>query len=135
MARLTFYVDGEPCYRTKCYSPLHMKNVDTRILGGPVATKLAAYEDAEEQGRLLTLPCKINAELWVAQGNELIKGRYRGIEMKAVSTDDTVRLDHCLYSDDDRSAIVSDDYFADKVFFTREEARAALAARKGGVGE
>ena len=53
MERLTFYDEfGEPCYRTKTYSGLHMKDVDTVISGSPVARKLAAYEDAVEQGEI-----------------------------------------------------------------------------------
>lgn len=32
--------------------------------GGEVINKLAAYEDAEEQGLLLKLPCAIGSEVW-----------------------------------------------------------------------
>lgn len=34
------------------------------ILWGDAVDKLAAYEDAEEQGRLVILPCKVGSHVW-----------------------------------------------------------------------
>lgn len=34
-------------------------------------TKLAAYEDAEEQGRLIVLPCEVGDELWFEKNGQL----------------------------------------------------------------
>ena len=68
-----------------------------------VINKLAAYEDAEEQGRLVILPCKVGTEVWRVNFDK----RRRQIE--------PLRFDVNLYLS-----------FNKTVFLTREEAEAAL---------
>lgn len=46
MERLTYWNEEYGCYSYHCAS-------------GDAAKKLAAYEDAEEQGRLVVLPCRL----------------------------------------------------------------------------
>lgn len=46
---------GEVCDRTSCF--------DCPI--GKVVEKLAHYEDLEEQGRLIELPCKVGTPTWM----------------------------------------------------------------------
>jgi len=129
MARLTFYENGKPCYRTKDYSPVHMKYIDTVVSGTPVATKLAAYEDAEEQGRLAVLPLKPgNAVYCVLTGTNKIIVRL--ISKIAVDFDWIVTL-----FDDLGSKVATGESIGKTVFLTLAEARAALAARRGGSGE
>lgn len=63
--RLTFYDDsGNPCYRTKEYSSFFGKEIDVVISGSDVARKLAEYEDADEQGLLTRLPCKVGGTVY-----------------------------------------------------------------------
>ena len=60
MDRLTFYDEfNNICYHKKLYVPILEKEIDTVISNSDVARKLAEYEDAEEQGRLVVLPCKV----------------------------------------------------------------------------
>ena len=56
---------------------------------GEAIDKLAAYEDAEEQGRLVILPCKVGDTVWFylyENRGGIKKGIYQGIitELKAV---------------------------------------------------
>lgn len=71
---------------------------------GKVVERLAAYEDAEEQGRLVAMPCPIGTEVWRVNFDK----RRRPIER--------LRFDVNLYF-----------AFGKTVFLTREEAEAVLA--------
>lgn len=68
-----------------------------------ILSSLAAYEDAEDQGRLVILPCKVGTEVWRVNFDK----RRRQIE--------PLRFDVNLYFS-----------FNKTVFLTREEAEAAL---------
>lgn len=46
------------------YWRIDRENDLQRYLSGDAADKLAAYEDAEEQGRLVILPCKVGDVVW-----------------------------------------------------------------------
>ena len=88
-----------------------------------IANKLCDYEDAEEQGLLLRLPCKVGDTVyavicgkWVAEG----------------------RLERYSYLGEGLSCIVNYEHFGTcqmfgwfnkDVFLTREEAEAALAKK------
>lgn len=69
--------------------------------------KLAAYEDAEEQGRLVILPCKVGETVWRVNFDK----RRKRIE--------EIRFDVNVYN-----------AFGKTVFLTREEAEAALQEKK-----
>lgn len=74
-----------------------------------ILSRLAAYEDAEEQGRLVILPCKVGETVWRVNFDK----RRKRIE--------EIRFDVNLYN-----------AFGKTVFFLREEAEAAL---KGGQND
>ena len=94
-----------------------------------VVHKLAEYEDLEEQGKLLKLPCAVGDKIYYLTGtpNSLGNGEFDRVEeSKAIG----------FYADRDRIMIQLDynwrgnhgtyGFFGKTVFLTREEAEAAL---------
>ncbi len=61
MGRLTKRFANGVAYTTE---PIWRHAGVITTIGGEAIDKLAAYEDAEEQGLLLRLPCKIGTEVW-----------------------------------------------------------------------
>lgn len=87
--------------------------------------KLAAYEDAEEQGRLVILPCKVGDTVFLIEGHSVYKSQVDMITLH----------DACnglwLEGTFNRFGLV---YFSGEIgrniFLTREEAEAALKGEK-----
>lgn len=84
--------------------------------------RLAEYEDMEEQGLLVRLPCKIGATVYRFQryfNDATLKSeiKIKPCEVESVSIESLMTTDHVflLFSD-----------FGKTVFFTREEAEKAL---------
>ena len=61
MSRLTISIN-ETGY---CNAPYCQEDCNTCIFFRAVLDKLAHYEDLEEQGRLIELPCKVGEPVWV----------------------------------------------------------------------
>lgn len=83
-----------------------------------VFNRLAEYEDLEEQGLLLRLPCKVGDTIYRC-GNHIKKVYEWYIERIKIYFDETV------YIDNSDNAFTADD-FGKTVFLTREAAEAAL---------
>lgn len=81
--------------------------------GGRAIEKLAEYEDAEEQGLLLRLPCKVGAQVW---------------KIKECSGGGRIPNWHEIYNVNFALELLSD--FGKTVFLTKEEAEQALAEMK-----
>lgn len=95
-----------------------------RIQVGHAVEKLAEYEDLEEQGKLLKLPCAVGDTIYTIYSDEdssFIE------ESKAVEVST-----HRVWID---SAYFDYDDFGKTVFLTREEAEAALKEMERGKGE
>lgn len=96
-----------------------------------VLKKLADYEDMEEQGRLIKLPCKVgdiicvNGILGCGEAEE-----YKVIRVDYHSTLGTGRnefyIEALLCTSPDNSIAFYDKQFGKTVFLTREEAKANL---------
>ena len=89
-----------------------------------VCEKLGKYEDLEEQGRLIKLPCKIGDKVWHISGRDIKEDVISGIE----------------YSYDGMFYIWSNEDtwlggFNDIVFLTKSEAEAKLKELRGGENE
>ena len=89
-----------------------------------VCEKLGKYEDLEEQGRLVKLPCKIGDKVWHISGRDIKEDVISGIE----------------YSYDGMFYIWSNEDtwlggFNDIVFLTKSEAEAKLKELRGGENE
>lgn len=76
--------------------------------------KLAEYEDAEEQGELLRLPCKVGTQVW---------------KIKKCFGGGRIPNWHEIYNVNFALELLSD--FGKTVFLTKEEAEQALAEMKG----
>ena len=94
-----------------------------------IAERLANREQAEEQGLLLRLPCKVGDTLYrVNKGAKepVIMMRVIQLYVKQLHKDRTViRIDAINDNDMDESCYFLKD-IGEKVFFTREEAKAKL---------
>ena len=100
---------------TLCTNPsesLGAKAIDAAI------AKLATYEDAEEQGRLVVLPCKVGDSIYMVYDgyDEPVKKIVRGFNHSIYGSHG------CLCQIDDIGRIA---------FLTRQEAKAALRERQG----
>lgn len=89
-----------------------------------LATKLKDYEDLEEQGKLIKLPCKIGDKVWHISGRDIKEDVISGIE----------------YSYDGMFYIWSNEDtwlggFNDIVFLTKSEAEAKLKELRGEENE
>lgn len=91
--------------------------------------KLATYEDAEEQGLLLRLPCKVGDTLYrVNKGAKepVIMMRVIQLYIKQIHKDRTVmRIDVINDADMGESCYLPCD-IGERIFLTREEAEAKL---------
>lgn len=96
-----------------------------------VMRKLADYEDSEEQGLLLRLPCKVGDNIFVLVAMD-DNGKYTSIKNDIVE---------CIYLNDTLDLIISFTWIwhdisateiGKTVFLTREEAETALAEMQKG---
>lgn len=111
MKRLT-----EKDWKDKCegypWNVLPVKDIDDL----PYYKKLAAYEDAEEQGLLLRLPCKVGDTIYIVFHNHTI-GKSTVVSFKMIAEGWAVKTN-------DWSYLFTD--FGKTVFLTKEEAEAKL---------
>lgn len=93
-------------------------NDETRRIGKKEAAykKLKAYEDAEEQGLLLRLPCKAGNKVYIIVGKDISE---QTIQRVTISSNEI--LEFCTKK---RGFAIS--AIGKKVFLTREEAKAKL---------
>lgn len=120
MERLTRRsANGTGVYATPSGEPVKWENNRHNVL-----QKLADYEDLEEQGRLIKLPCKIGDKVWHISGRAIKEDVISGIE----------------YSYDGMFYIWSNEDtwlggFNDIVFLTKSEAEAKLKELRGRENE
>ena len=104
---------------------------DPSILWGDIVDKLAVYEDAEEQGRLVILPCKVGDTVYVLRcglgANFLSVYPSSVIGFKIGRIENTIEVDPS-YQGYSECYSVKD--WGVYVFPTREEAEAALKGEK-----
>lgn len=92
-----------------------------------MVNKLAEYEDAEEQGLLLRLPCKVGDELFLSDYPTI---HCRLKEYKFIGNEVAIVID-CWEWQRTCTRMLSD--FGKTVFLTREKAEKALAKVKAGA--
>lgn len=99
-----------------------------------VLTKLAAYEDAEEQGLLLRLPCNVGDKIFIdfaGFGKDIDKFTVKDFHLDCFEDGETIL--YCDYESNDKTLSGQIDVmeFGKTVFLTREEAEAKLAEMEG----
>lgn len=112
--------------------------------GEKIATilkKLAEYEDLEEQGRLLKLPCKVGDTVWQimvvgVQGKNIQYGIFKAVVTK-ISVDyqmnfllSTITEDEERYRNEVTSTAIGE-----TMFFTKSETEVKLKELRGGENE
>lgn len=115
MERLTERIDNVPDGE----SGVWVKNHDYVS----AAEKLADYEDLEEQGRLLKLPCKVGNTVYVISMGKIISLVVEEISTFYVKNEKIINV-KCQNADIFRNYIERE--FGRVVFLTKEEAEAKL---------
>lgn len=97
--------------------------------GSDVLTKLADYEDLEEQGRLIKLPCKVGQHIYIVHqyGNWIDEASITGIS----EADNVDCFCFKVYIDPDCDEIIALKEFNETWFLTQSEAEAKLKELKG----
>lgn len=113
---------GETIYRLPDYG------------NGSPTDKLAAYEDAEEQGLLLRLPCKVGDKIFLdfaGFGKDIDKFTVKDFHLDCFEDGETIL--YCDYESNDKTLSGQIDVmeFGKTVFLTRKEAEAKLAEMEG----
>ena len=105
--------------------PAEMTKNDIRA----ILKKLADYEDAEEQGLLLRLPCKVGGTLYrVNKGAKepVIMMRVIQLYINQIHKDRTVMRIDAINDADMGESCYLPCYIGERIFLTREEAEAKL---------
>lgn len=100
--------------------------------------RLAEYEDMEEQGRLLKLPCAVGDTVYVIPSKtnyelNILTGHNENnrIHEQTVDRIEINRGGYVLYTCDGMASVV-DVFYKETWFLTREEAKEALEERENG---
>lgn len=86
-----------------------------------ILTKLADYEDLEEQGLLVRLPCKVGNSVFIIVGKDISRQGIRKIEI----SDNSI-----IFKTNRQKRIFNVAEFGKTVFLTREEAEKMLEEMK-----
>lgn len=121
MERLTNRYDDGEAFCDK-FSVIEDVGVYETILKGELIDKLADYEDAEEQGLLLRLPCKVGTYIYIVNRYWIDEGHICGL----AECDDVDCACFKVYEDPDTYTMVSFNEFGQTWFLTEEEAEQAL---------
>ena len=124
MERLTRRsANGTGIYATPSGEPVKWENNRHNVL-----QKLADYEDLEEQGRLIKLPCKVGDTLY-----RLVPNLYR--EYVEIKIAQFVISKNGIYFITDKGVSWSADKIGKTVFLTKSEAEVKLKELRGGENE
>lgn len=126
MERLTNRYDDGEAFCDK-FSVVDDVGVDETILKGELIDKLAEYEDAEEQGLLLRLPCKVGDTVYSVTRDFISEYTICSIEMYKEGFFFNWRCEKGIYIN--LRGFTNFD-FGETVFLTQEEAEQALEKMK-----
>lgn len=103
-----------------------------------ILEKLAEYEDLEEQGRLIKLPCKVGDKIFLdfaGFGKDVDKFTVKDFHLDCFKNGETTLF--CDYESNDKalSGQIDVTEFGKTVFLTKSEAEAKLKELKGGENE
>lgn len=121
MERLTRRsANGTGVYATPSGEPVKWENNRHNVL-----QKLADYEDLEEQGRLIKLPCKVGYTVYVIVGKNISVQK-----IQRATIDSEMKIEFCTKR---RGFALFD--IGKTVFLTKSEAEAKLKELRGGEDE
>ncbi len=118
MVRLTKKNDGGSHYYPKCFEKCNglgaSGECDNCEIMTSVCEKLGEYEDLEEQGRLIKLPCKIGTDIYYIFG---------------IPNEMPCTIESCVFELSDINKI------GKTLFLTKSEAEAKLKELRGGEND
>ena len=94
--------------------------------------KLTDYEDAEEQGRLIKLPCKVGDKVYGLSMGKIIRLTVNEISIFRMKGEKIINA-KCQNNDEFRNYVERE--FGKTVFITKSEAEAKLKELRGGENE
>lgn len=94
----------------------------------PYMNRLAAYEDAEAEGRLIALPCRIGDQVWTIRNHGGVPHVYTGAVSEIFFAEDDAGVTRLCMA----VKGVSKGFWGERFFNTREEAEAALKEAHNG---
>lgn len=98
--------------------------------------KLKEYEDLEEQGRLIKLPCKVGDTLYSALGEKVLKSEVISVKYHCEAENHGVFIRERIIIDiDDFETEINFSDIGKTVFLTKSEAEAKLKELRGGENE
>ena len=132
MERLTDKNDVGSYFYPKCFEKCDGLGASSKCNNCEIMTsvceKLGKYEDLEEQGRLIKLPCKVGDTLY-----RLVPNLYRKyVEIKIAQF---VINKNGIYFITDKGVSQSADKIGKTIFLTKSEAEAKLKELRGGENE
>ena len=96
-----------------------------------VYDKMGAYEDAEEKGLLLKLPCKVGDTLYSTLEGKVIKLEVSSVKYHCEAENHGVFIrERIIIETDDIVTEIDFSYIGKSVFLTQEEAEQTLAQSK-----
>lgn len=142
MERLTDKNDDGNYIYPKCFEKCDgfgvSRKCDNCEIEASICEKLGKYEDLEEQGRLIKLPCKIGDIIYRVNAGAkepVIKMRVLQVNYKQLREDRIIiRIDAMNDNDMGESCYLLED-FGKNVFITKSEAEAKLKELEGGENE
>lgn len=121
MERLTKRIETGQVYTPYCDTANCDENCTYCDYEDKILEKLAEYEDAEEQGLLLRLPCKVGDKIYQIEDGYIYEFNAEKIEIRKEDGEYIYCIDSMDYRKDD---------FGKIAFLTLEEAEQALAKMK-----
>jgi hypothetical protein len=100
----------------------YIDSVDNHTMLEKCLSKLAEYEDAEEQGLLLRLPCKVGDTVYYIDDYYVYADKVNSIEIRKENGKYIFCIAYMDYKEED---------FGKTVFLTKEEAEKKLESMKG----
>ena len=101
-----------------------------------VYRKLKEYEDLEEHGRLVKLPCKVGDTLYSALGEKVLKSEVISVKYHCEAENHGVFIrERIIIDTDDFETEINFSDIGKTVFLTKSEAEAKLKELRGGENE
>ncbi len=101
---------------------------DIQVKNQQLIDKLAAYEDAEEQGLLLRLPCKVGDTVYKVNKASKKISKHKVLKIEIEKMEGTAFTTQIWFED---YSFTFAHRFGEVIFFSREEAEAKLKEMEG----
>lgn len=140
MERLTKKNGDGDYYYPKCFEKCDGLGASSKCNNCEITTsvceKLREYEDLEEQGRLIKLPCKVGDVVYYVCNNRVMSSEVLSVKYHAEAENHGVFIRERLSVDfEGIPAEIDFNTIGKTVFLTRDEAEAKLKELRGGEND